>query len=232
MTREEALCAGRTACARYLSDETCPARETERRARAALLALRAQIENLERMTASRQQIPSAAEWLLGNFPIYQSRALLAMECFQGRERLPACSGRGDQARVVLLAQRAVEVAGDGEGCLAFFEGEQDTAPLSEAECGLLGSALLLGLLPVLRQLCSQVQGLDWRQADALITLAEELRKAFALFHELAAPEFARRVAKLSVAERMLRQDPAGLYPTLAEESRSACRAALARTAKR
>ncbi|MCD8127352.1 MAG: hypothetical protein LUD82_07880 [Clostridiales bacterium] len=232
MTREEALCAGRTACARYLSDETCPARETARQARGALLTLRTQIEELERMTDSRRQTPSAAEWLLGNFSVYQSRALLAMEDFQGRTRLPACSSRGDQARVVLLAQRAVEVACDGEGCLAFLEGVQDTAPLSETECGLLGSALLLGLLPVLRRLCSRVQEADWRQADALAALAEELRQVFALFHQVAAPEFARRLAKLSVAERMLRQDPVGLYPTLAEESRSACRTALARMAKR
>lgn len=232
MTREEALCAGRTACARYLSDETCPAHETARQARGALLTLRTQIEELERMTDSRRQAPSAAEWLLGNFSVYQSRALLAMEDFQGRTRLPACSSRGDQARVVLLAQRAVEVACDGEGCLAFLEGVQDTAPLSEAECALLSSALLLGLLPVLLRLCCQVQEADWRQADALAALAEELRQVFALFHQVAAPEFARRLAKLSVAERMLRQDPAGLYPTLAEESRSACRAALARMAKR
>ncbi|MCD7856346.1 MAG: hypothetical protein LUG55_00785 [Clostridiales bacterium] len=70
MTREEALCAGRTACARYLSDETCPARETARQARGALLTLRTQIEELERMTDARRQTPSAAEWLLGNFSVY------------------------------------------------------------------------------------------------------------------------------------------------------------------
>ncbi|MCD8161576.1 MAG: hypothetical protein LUE61_10535 [Clostridiales bacterium] len=232
MTREKAVYAGRVACARYLADEACPAWETARSQRGALLALRRQMEELERMTASRRQVPSAAEWLLDNFSVYQSRALLAIEDFQQGTRLPACSDRGDRLRVILLAEQAVETASDSDGCLAFFEGVQEAAPLSEAECALLGSALLLGMLPVLGRLCTQVQEADWWQGEALAALAEKLRQTFALFHGLAAPEFARHLAKLSAAERMLRQDPAGLYPNLAEESRSACRAALARTAKR
>lgn len=231
MTKEEAFSAGKIACAHILPDEVRPARAAGRSLRSALLALRRQVTALGRRADASDELPSAMEWLLDHFDGYNSRALLALEPFRSPMAIPALSAEGDQARVLLLAQTAVSQGLDAEGCLSFFEGVQAAAPLSETEHALLGGALLLALLPPLRSRCDALLTANWKDAS-LDEMGDALGRMFDFMREVTSPGYARRLAKLSMAEQLLQQDPAGLYPKLDEESRMACRAALVRRAKR
>lgn len=231
MTQQELMHAGETACAHLLADETASPNVTRRAALCSLAALRGEVGRIAWREEQGETLPSAGEWLLDHLEGYESHALQALEGFHSRERLPALSQRGDTVRVLLLAEEALRCAGTGEECLAFLEGVQSAAPLSEGEHSLLGGALVLSLLPQLRQLCLRVSEADWGRED-LSQEAAELEQRFALERELASPGFARKLAGLSMAERIFSGDPSGLYPKLDEESRAACRRLLARAAKK
>ena len=179
-------------------------RESGRRTLRELAELEKTLE--KRREACMGETSPEAEWLQDNFYLVRRDLGRIRETLKGRRKLPRLPG--GRLRILGLAE-ALEEACSGqveeESIEAFFLGVGEETDLEERELDLLEAVLRMSLLKRVARLPGS--------AEAVFT---SLRVLDAL-------PFSRLLERVSPVEAILVQDPAGVYPKMDPESRSAYR---------
>lgn len=184
-----------------------------------------------RAVESGHLIP-AAEWLLDNWYMAQREGLAAAADFCTAVRLPAERGKSGSAVVWTLAAGAV-AAGPltAERLAVFLAAVQETAPLSENEFSLFVPAMKGALVERLAVLCSALEEAIEDEKEQR-ELAKAMEVLFGSLRFLAGANLTVLLEEASRVERYLRQDPAGVYPYMDDESRGRYRREVCRLARR
>ena len=166
-----------------------------------------------RREACRGDASPAAEWLLDNFYLVRRDLGRVREALRGKKSLPRL--RDGRLRILALLEALPENCGRVDGpCLrAFLEGCGETASLEEGELALGEAALRLALL------------------KRLLARPDSAEGVFTGLRALDALEFSALLAEVSPLERILRRDPAGVYPRMDPESRGEYRRQVSRLAR-
>ncbi len=172
-------------------------------------------------------LPPAGEWLLDNWYLIQREGLEAAQSFRGAGKLRAVE---HEAFVVKLAQVAVRAVPSMEESTqsCFLRYAQVAKPLTEQELALWAAALRGALTERLSNLCEVPA--RFHREDKL--LAEEMERIVTAIRTLAAADLSRLAEEASLVDTLLRQDPAGVYSEMEEETRSRYRRQVCRRAKK
>ena len=208
--RPEGVCGGRTAAA----------------------ALRASLRRLDALTdvlalkwAGIPSMPGAARWLLDN------RYLIRREASQAARDLAGASHLRYTAGGTLPEVLSACLLASGRGALDdvrlefFLRGFQRTLSLEREELAVLVSALKGAAVRALEDLA---RGLNDGEGPDPEPLAARLVTAL---RELGARDYRRLLERADAVEQLLRDDPAGVYPQMAEASRADYRLRLSRLAR-
>lgn len=185
--------------------------------------------DLKQLSAERDRAgkaPGAAggagEWLLDNYYIARREAKYAAGEFLAAGALRA---EGGEALISALSRELVDCAGfdiTPEVCGAFLSGFQTGLVLTQKELALFPAALRAALIHALAQLYAGPKA------------PEDGKKAGALFSSLrlvSALDMGPVIDRANLVEQTLLQDPAGVYPLMAEETRGDYRAEVERLSK-
>jgi len=209
---------------------------TARKAARELSEIRGIVREGTRYAQARVSIPQALEWLLDNWYIAEREGKGAMEDIKRLGRLPAFEDGGKSLFVLFAARRYLDEARDAvdAGTLeAFLDSFQDKAVLSEAEMAALIPALRLALVErVLKSARALMAALTEGDGDALTGLAGTFSRLFTSLRFLSGFDPSDLFERVGRVERLLRQDPAGVYPEMDEQTRVDYRRTLARLAER
>ena len=233
--REEALARrARGAAQALVRRGTIPARRVSAQIRTALGRVRRSYERTAAWAAGRQELPRAAEWLLDNWYLAQREGLDGAAAFRRAGALPAAEGG---AAVMALARAAVEAGAlDVEGIAVFLAAVQAARPMEEKELSLFVPALKGALTERLARLCQGLtETLPKADADGAPEgdgLAASLEGVFTALRLLAGANLGPVLEEASQVERLLRQDPAGVYPKMDEVCRARYRHEVCRQARR
>ncbi len=173
-------------------------------------ALREACEQSLSAAAERAPSPKAA-WLLDNYSFLQSQIR------EIREGMPRAFCRqlpviDDEPRVYRLAVELAASPIELEDITQFVNAFQEIAPLVLAEVWAIGPMLKLALIEKLRA------GLDAPDADETA-----VREAIVALRALETASWRDFVESVSLVERILREDPAGVYTGMDFETRDAYR---------
>ncbi|MGM9538023.1 MAG: hypothetical protein ACI3VN_06795, partial [Candidatus Onthomonas sp.] len=197
-------------------------------------AVRADLSALEglcrRLEAMEGADCPAAHWLLDNRWLFRRIGTDAIRHSRSRKPLPALSGGLLRIQQVGAALARAELLTEA-GLRDFLEGIQETEPLTEEELDHFPAALAGSLLSALRREGEAVEALLRRGEDPQ-PMEEELRDLFSRLRQLRTGSLAGILEDVSMADRFLHQDPAGVYPKMDPGSRRYYREALCRRAKR
>lgn len=195
-------------------------RSTARAIREDLHRLKRAHTRLERQTDTVRP-GQAGEWLLDNWYLAVQAGEDAVRAFRWAKDLPAAGGT---PRICLLADsllRAGAGAVDTGRCRMYLRGFQQAAPLRRAEQGLFVPALNAAAVHALAELYHDGEP-DGERAGALFTT---LRLLCTL-------DLSALIEEENPVEQLLRLDPAGVYPAMAEETRDEYRRQVAVLAKK
>lgn len=195
--------------------------------RADLSALEGICRRLEGQT--RSDCP-AVRWLLDNRYLFRRVGTDAIRHSRSRTSLPALSDG------ILRIQKSAVALAQGEqftqeGIKAYLEGIQAVEPLTEEELDHFPAALAEGLLSALRREGEAAEQL-LQKGENPQHLEETFATLFARLRQLRTGSLAGILEEVSMADRFLRQDPAGVYPKMDPDSRRCYREALCRQARR
>ena len=192
----------------------------ERRGRRFLRPLSSAIDSLRRNRHSADD-EGAARWLLDNWYLAEREGLAALTALSGAKHLRAC---GDGAVVLRCCALLLEACGGAlteENTEAWLTGFQRALPLTHAEHSLLLPALKAALICRLALLL----GTEVPEPDAVGACFTSLRMLSAL-------DMQPMLERTDALDRILRRDPAGVYPKMDRDTRAQYRAVLARQARR
>ena len=200
-------------------------REEARALRRTLRELRALHETLAQTWEGVPAMPDGARWLLDNdYLVRREGAQAAAELEQGRELRFA----GTESLLLRLCDsllRSGQWEVTEERIAAYLRGFQRALVLEGAELGLLCAGLRAELIRAL-------PGLYRRAAEGQDPgLAKEAEKIITALRHLSTADLRELTEEADLAEQLLRRDPAGVYPAMAEESRADYRRTLARLAR-
>jgi len=188
-------------------------RREARRILADLRAIRVYHKKAMELTKEQGSVPREAEWLLDNWYIAEREGKDAAEKFQGVPKLQCVP---DGTRLLVLAYTLVEICA-GEVTPprigAFFDGVQETCPLSEREVSLTIPALQAALITRLKHFVKNLKG------EEIEGLADEMNRVFTSLRLLASLDMREDLDEISKTEQILRLDPAGVYTHMDEETR-------------
>ncbi len=154
-------------------------------------------------------MPGAAEWLLDNWYLAQREGKYAAEEFRPAGRLRESSDG------VLITEACGALVRSGTGQVdadrieLFIDGFQSVLPLSRAELSLLVPGIKAALVKELADICGAKPEEHEGEFDSIIT-------SLRLLGTLDLSELLDRV---DLTERILRRDPAGIYPLMDERTR-------------
>ncbi|MGE5569487.1 MAG: glucoamylase family protein [Rhodospirillales bacterium] len=182
-------------------------------------ALRQACERFLSEAAERAPSPRAA-WLLDNYQFLQSQI---REIREGMPRsfcrqLPVIDG---EPRVYWLAVKLAALSGGLEAIKEFVNARQETMPLSLAEVWAVGPMLKIALIEKLR---AGIEAPD--EDDAAV------REAITALRALEPVSWRDFVESVSLVDKILREDPAVVYPRMDFETRDAYRHAVEDIARR
>ncbi len=182
-------------------------------------ALREACERFLSEAAERAPSPKAS-WLLDNYQFLQSQI---REIREGMPRsfcrqLPAIDG---EPRVYWLAVELAGLSGGLEAIREFVNARQETMPLTLAEVWAVGPMLKIALIEKL------VAGIEAPGADETA-----VREAITALRALELVSWRDFVESVSLVEKILREDPSGVYPRMDFETRDAYRHAVEDIARR
>ena len=196
-------------------------------------ALRASLHRLDGLTdalalkwAGIPSMPGAARWLLDN------RYLIRREGAQAARALAGCTHLRYAAGGTIPEVLCACLLTSGRGALddarleLFLRGFQRALILEREELNALVSALIGAAVRALEDLARTVTEGEAPDSEALAArLVTALR-------ELGARDYRRLLERADAVEQLLRDDPAGIYPQMAEASRADYRLRLSRLARR
>lgn len=157
-------------------------------------------------------VDQAQEWLLDNWYLAVREGQDACEAFRHGKHLHTA---GKDPRILTLCNTLLR-SGGGEvnkkRCALFLEGFQRVTPLSREELGLFVPGLIAAAIHALSDLYRSPE-MDGDYAGKLFT---SLRLLGTL-------DFSGLLERESAVEQILRTDPAGIYPHMADSTRDAYR---------
>ncbi len=163
--------------------------------------------------SKEEPVDPAQEWLLDNWYLAVREGQDAADAFRHGKRLHTA---GKDLRIFSLATTLLR-AGAGqvsqERCALFLDGFQQVSPLSREELGLFVPALI----------GAAVHALAGAYTEQAPTEGEYAGKLFTTLRLLGTLDLSGMLEQESVVEQILRQDPAGVYPLMAESTRDAYR---------
>lgn len=207
-----------------------PARRLGRRIKRALKAAGECYLREGRRAAERGAPSPAAEWLLDNWYMAQREGLGAAADFRCAVRLPA--ERGMAVVWTLAAGAAAAGPLTAERLAVFLTAVQENAPLSESELSLFVPALKGALTERLAALCGALAEVQEGDGEEQRKLAGTMEVLFGSLRFLAGANLTALLEEASLVERILRRDPAGVYPYMDDESRGRYRRETCRLARR
>ncbi len=210
---------GQTAARSLLPSGICSGRAAARAIRDHLRRLKQLHITLQRRAADTP--PSkAGEWMLDNWYLAVREGNEAARSFHFAKSLPAVKS---MPRVLFLAEALLR---SGQGSLdtdrlrRFLEGAQRDTPLTQAELGLFVPALTAAALRALVRLYQEPSP----DGDAAGRLFSTLRL-------LGTADLSALLEQADCTDRTLREDPAGVYPVMADSTRAEYRRRVAELAK-
>ncbi len=192
----------------------------ERRGRRFAKPLRDAIAQLRRLRRTAGE-DGAARWLLDNWYLAEREGLAALGALRSAKHLRACEGGAVLLRCCDGLLEASAAALTEEGMEAWLAGFQRALPLTHAEHALLLPAMKAA---VVISLASLLGGED--PSDDLVGAH------FTALRTLSSMDLAPMLERTDALDRLLRRDPAEVYPKMDRESRAQYRAMLARQARR
>lgn len=178
-----------------------------RRVRKAAAALE-RVEKALQRAAGREGVEGAARWMLDNAYLLRTAAEEAAGAFAAAGKLRAAGGRA----LISVFAAGLLASGDGqvteERLERYLRGWQSHTPLTRAELRLTVPALFAAALDALAKAYAD-DSPDAQRCGVLFTTVRTLLEL----------ELTDTLESADRADRMLRTDPAGIYPLMDRESR-------------
>ena len=203
-----------------------PAKATVSKLRAAMSEIDAAYEKVAERFGTAASVPDACRWLLDNRYIAVREAKCASSALLREKSL-----RGSEAGVILLDMcRTLVDAGLGkvteERCRLFLDGYQTVSVLPRKELYLFPAALRMALIERLAGLCRELLSTNTPE-----TLTDGFAAVFTSLRLVSGLDMQCLLESVDVSEKLLRSDPAGVYPEMDDLSRAYYRERLSRLAK-
>ena len=192
----------------------------ERRGRRFVKPLRRALASLRRIRRTVGE-DGAARWLLDNWYLAEREGRAALSALSRAKRLRES---GDGAILLRCCEQMVAACGGAlteETIEAWLTGFQRALPLTHAEHALLLPAMKAAVVISLAALLSSEEPSD-----------EAVGAHFTALRTLSALDLGELLERTDPLDRLLRRDPAGVYPKMDRASRAEYRALLARQARR
>ena len=174
----------------------------------------------------------ARDWLLDNHYLASQAGLRACYALRRQGKLPALERNGIRLRLHRVGLLLADLEELDEECItAFLSGIQEVEPLEEEELALIPAALTAGLLCRLRSASESLEQL-LNSGEDPAALEPELRRLMRRFAKLRSLRLDRSLERLSMVDRLFREDPAHIYPQMDPESRCLYRRRLCKLAKK
>ncbi|MCL2368077.1 MAG: hypothetical protein FWC72_03700, partial [Oscillospiraceae bacterium] len=178
------------------------------------------------MATEKGSLPGEAEWLLDNWYIAEREGKEAANQLKRAPRLR----RGEDGAFLTALTRALVRATEGQITPAhirdFFEGVQQVRPLNEAEQSLLIPAIAAALIARLKSLAAEIRRTE------VEGLSDRMDKVFTSLRALSSLDLLETADALSLTERCLSEDPAGIYTKMDEKTRGRYRQQVSILARR
>ena len=192
----------------------------ERRGRRFFRPLRDALSRLRRIRRPAGE-DGAARWLLDNWYLAEREGLAALAALSRAKHLRACENGAVLLRCCEAMLSACGGALTEETIEAWLTGFQRALPLTHTEHALLLPAMKAAIVCSLASLLGEEQPEDERVAALFTSL-----------RTLSAVDFAPMLEQTDVLDRLLRRDPAAVYPKMDRDTRAQYRALLSRQARR
>ena len=192
----------------------------ERRGRRFVRPLREAIGQLRRIRRTAGE-DGAARWLLDNWFLAEREGASALDALSRAKHLRACDGGAVLLRCCGQLLSACCGSLTEEQIEAWLTGFQRALPLTHAEHALLLPAMKAAVIVSLASLLCE------KEPDA-----EAVGAHFTSLRMLSAMDLAPMLERTDVLDRLLRCDPAGVYPKMDRATRAEYRDRLARQARR
>lgn len=206
--------------------QSVPAKTLVNRLNAAMHEIDAAYEKIEARFGASVNIPVACEWLLDNRYIAAREAKSAVSAFAREKTL-----RGSSTGILLLDICSVLVdSGLGkvneERCKLFLDGFQSVFVLPRKELYLFPAALRAALVLRLAELCAELL-----KTSSPEKLSDGFSAVFTSLRLIGGLDMQYLLESVDVSERLLKSDPAGIYPKMDDLSRAYYRERLSHLAK-
>lgn len=195
--------------------------------RRSLRRLEAQHDALALKWADIASMPGSVRWLLDNFWMLRREGTAAAAQLAGAQQLRSASG-GTVLQIMcetLLRTGRCRITKDR--LTLFLRGFQKTIILERDELSCLPAALCAAVVMAAEQLYARLSAEAESDEDEA-----EAAHLFCSLRELSLTDLGKVIESADIVEQTLRADPAGIYPRMADSSRSHYRAALAELARR
>ncbi|MEL4105895.1 glucoamylase family protein [Oscillospiraceae bacterium WX1] len=196
-------------------------KRTAAKALADLSAIKAVMQRAAAYAETHVSIPQALEWLLDNWYIAEREGKCAIHDLKASPRLRAAFHK-KQTLVIAHAAEALVRAGagrvSGDGLGVFLDVFQETVCLSEDELAAFVPSVRLALITSLADVCRQLRAVMAENVcgDGLAAYLGHLFTSLRFLSGFDASKTLERVNRVEIA---LRKDPAGIYPTMDEQTR-------------
>jgi len=209
---------------------------TARKALRHLVEIKDIVQEGTRYAKAHVSIPQALEWLLDNWYIAEREGKCAVEDLKRQGRLPRAGEDGTTLFVLYAAHEYLDTqndAVDADSLEAFLNAFQNETVLSEAELASMIPAVRIALVERLLDASYDLQeALTGGAAESLADLAGTFARIFTSLRFLSGFDSSDLFERVGRVERVLRQDPAGVYPEMDESTRHDYRRTLARLAEK
>jgi len=190
-------CSGRTA-ARGIADD--------------LRALKKHRDALEKRYAEGGAVPPAAEWLLDNFYLAQREGLRAAAQLRKAGSFPAAGGEPVLLRLCISLLRAGDGGVTKDRCRLYLAGCELSHVLSRRE--------LAGFVPLLKAAAVSDLRTLYESGAHGSAAGVSAGNLFSSLRLLSTVDLSEVLEAVDITERILSEDPAGVYPQMAEKTRA------------
>lgn len=202
----------------------CSGRSSARRIADDLRVLKKQRDTLERRCAVSTPVPSAAEWLLDNFYLAQREGLRAAALLRCAGNFPASGGESALFSLCISLLRAGNGSVTKERCGIYLGGCQLVHMLSRRELSCFVPLLKAAAISELRKL---YEAGTFDEAAAI-----SAGNLFSTLRLLSTVDLSKVLEAVDMTERTLAEDPAEVYPLMAEKTRDAYKRQVERLARK
>lgn len=218
---------GSAAARLYKAKGHAPTRSVAAEIGAALKSIRQAHELISRRFSGKAAMPAACEWLLDNCYLALREGKNAQIGFLNAPRLRYAGGRPVIIELCATLVHAGQGYIDSERCALFLEGCGSVSSLPYPELRLFPDAMRSALIFELAKLCEKLI-----KSSEPEEFTDEMAAIFTSLRGVSSLDMQTICERADKAEKLLRSDPAGVYPLMDNESRTFYREQLSLLARR